>query len=162
MRDLFGAGTRGAPRLGRSWKEPGSAHPAGVEVYLGARYFAVTGAALNDESVNVVEASDLQRLINFCDARFHKRPNPFRNAAPARTGRGDFSESGRAFHACLAAVRAGIAMQDVPQWASAQTDRQGAAKYDVSGRYWNQARPEGTQLTRDFLRAQAFLAWQKE
>jgi hypothetical protein len=130
-----------------------------VEIYLGARYFAVTGIAFQDEVISQINASDVRRVIDFAGARFGRSPAAVRNESFAlAAGPGDFSESGRAFRACLTAVASGIAMKDIPQWAADQKDPAGMVKYDISQEYWDRPRAEGTQLDRDYARAHALVA----
>ena len=151
-RELFGA-NGDTTRLGGAWKSEGRHHPAGVEIYLGARYFTVTGLACNEEPINEIAAEDLRRLASFC-ARCFARSHPSRRPSHVqrRTGR-DVSESGQAFNACLAAIRAGIAQEDVLRWVADQARNDGAAAYDISESYWHRRRREGTQLDRDYARA---------
>jgi hypothetical protein len=87
-------------------------------------------------------------LINFCALHFRKHPATTRSLARNRAGRRDTTESGRAFYACLAAVRAGIPVEQVPQWAAEKAVRQNDERYEVSDRYWSRTRAEGAQLDR--------------
>ncbi len=152
-RGLFGVSAVGTSRLGRTWKDRGGRHPAGVEVYLGARYFTVTGAAIAADAIKEITHADIRRLMTFCEKRFGQARPIARSLTDIRTAASDSSESGRAFRACLAAVRAGVGMADVPRWARERDAAVNEEKFDVSDEYWSRPRREGVQLDRDFSRA---------
>lgn len=153
----------GLTRMGASWKAAGDNHPPGVEFYLGSRYFTVTGAALNEMPLRQITADDVSRLIAFCKSRFGHSSSSVRVPASARmSGSRDLSESGRAFRVCLAAVRAGVAIDDVPQWATRVAASHTDGSYTVSEEYWLRERNGGTQLMRDYARAQSIIEARKK
>jgi len=158
----------GVERLGASWKEDGQHHPPGVELYLGGRYFTVTGLDHGGRPLRKISLADVASTVRFCQERFKKRPLSAPTTHGGTThvstthvsttqGRDD-SESGRAFRICIAAVRSGVPMDKVPEWAARRAAWDGHANFAVSPEYWLKPRNEGTQLSRDYVRAEAVVA----
>lgn len=145
--------SRDMRRLGASWKMAGDHHPPGVELYLGGRYFTVTGREDGARPVRKIACEEVSLIIRLCEQRFKKAASRSRTAS-RRRGKGvDQSESGRAFRVCLAAVREGVPVEQVPQWAARLARTPGHADWVVSEDYWLRRRNEGTQLQRDYSRA---------
>lgn len=146
----------GADRLGASWKAAGQHHPPGVELYLGGRYFTVTGSDHDGKMLRSIAPADIASAVRLCQERFRKPLSSDKTARPGNSQGRDISESGRAFRVCLAAIRHGVPMDEVPAWAARLADRAEHEDYAVSSMYWFKPRGEGTQLSRDYARAQAF------
>ena len=85
---------------GRAWKRGSGAHPPGIELYLGNRFFAVTGDALPDapRSINPISAATLLWVIETAGPAFAGKPDPRQKTAPhgATEGAGIFDRLDRA------------------------------------------------------------------
>ncbi|RYG24225.1 MAG: hypothetical protein EON93_23230 [Burkholderiales bacterium] len=102
-----------------------------------------------------IAPEDIASTICLCQERFSKPLPSNKGAWPGNSQGRDMSESGRAFRVCLAAVRHGVPMDEVPAWAARLADQAEHQEYAVSPSYWLKPRAEGTQLFRDYARAQA-------
>ncbi len=102
---LHALGAKGQA-IGRSWKKAGGAHPPGIEVYLGGRYFAYTGQFEPGlpTDLRVLQPDDLRRVadhhgprLSGSDVAVSRVPT----ASHSRPGGRDNSRSARAFRLAL-------------------------------------------------------------
>ena len=98
--DVQSAQSRIDGKLGREWKQrTDGRHPPAIALYLGARYFTVTGDRIADHPLRCVPLDDLVWLIDeHAPATFPPSP---RAATGERTSGRDNTRSGRAFHLAL-------------------------------------------------------------
>jgi hypothetical protein len=88
------------------WSKPGGDHPEAIEVYLSARYFAVTFRPINDASIRALDLGDLAWLCSHAETTFGAGEKP--NGQKGR----DESRSARAFRLAAEIKRNGGSYKD--------------------------------------------------
>jgi hypothetical protein len=107
-------------KLGRKWTAGAGEHPPSIELYIAARYFAVTDERLDEYPValNIVDLDDLLWIIEVAGPALSASSSSARANGHDRSAGGerarsrDQSRSGDAFHVACAMKRAGKSFED--------------------------------------------------
>jgi predicted P-loop ATPase len=104
----------GSSKWGKTFKRVGDGHPPAIELYLGHRYFAVTGQHITDTPVNLemIDGSVLMQILREVGPTFARGPETKRRDE-AKHGSADASRSATAMRKGAALGRAGATFEEM-------------------------------------------------